>query len=231
MKLYYHPLSSNCQKVLMALYEKAVDFDTAFVDMFDLEANRKYRSEVNPIGKIPSLLTDDGELIPESTSIVEYLDQAFDGNLRLIPLDPDLARRTRQWDRFIDFYVNEPLSKAHQDRLRPAGCGDSFGAERAKQRLKRSYAILDERLARAEWLNGACFSLADCAAAPSLHVGQFAQGFDEFEHVKAYYRRLVERSSWSRIWAEAERYRPQVNADVERMRIGQGWSPQQLAEA
>jgi glutathione S-transferase len=231
MKLYYHPLSSNCQKVLMALYEKDAAFEPAFVDMFDIEANRRYRENINPIGKIPSLLTDEGELIPESSIIVEYVDRASDGALALIPDSPDEARRTRQWDRFIDFYVNEPLSKAHQDRLRPSGRGDPFGAEQARKRLKRSYRILDERLAQTEWLNGSCFSLADCAAAPSLHVGQFAQGFDEFEHVKAYYHRLVARPTWRRIWSEAEQLRPRINADIDVMRVGQGWSARQLAEA
>jgi len=230
LKLYYHPLSSNCQKVLMALQEKSVQFERVFIDMFDVAENRKYRSEVNPIGKIPSVLTDEGEVIPESSIIIEYVDR-YDGRIRLIPEDPEQARRTRQWDRFIDFYVNEPLSKAHQDRLRPQGCGDPFGADQARKRLSRSYAMLDQRLARMEWLNGEAFSMADCAAAPSLHVGQFARGFDEFEHVKAYYRRLAERPSWKTVWGEAEQYRPKVNSDIEIMRIGQGWSQAQLAEA
>jgi len=56
MKLYYNPISTYSQKVLIALYEKGLDFDSEIVNLMDADARAQYR-EVYPLGKIPCLLT------------------------------------------------------------------------------------------------------------------------------------------------------------------------------
>ncbi len=79
LKLYYHPLSSFCQKVLIALYENDTPFVPHLVDLAD-ETSRAEFLKIWPIGKFP-VLRDDAEdqTIPELTTIIEYLGPALPG--------------------------------------------------------------------------------------------------------------------------------------------------------
>src|SRR5688500_5923132 len=111
LKLYFHPLSSFCQKVLIALYENGTPFEPAIVDLMDAVSSAEFR-KVWPIGKFPVLC--DGakdRTIPESSIIIEYLDRHFPGATRFVPEDSDLARQTRFRDRFFDLYLNLPMQK------------------------------------------------------------------------------------------------------------------------
>ncbi len=54
MKLYYHPLSTYSQKVLIALYEKDIEFTPEIVNLMDAEDHSRYR-ETYPMGKAPCL--------------------------------------------------------------------------------------------------------------------------------------------------------------------------------
>ena len=92
LKLYFHPLSSFCQKVLVALYENDTPFEPHVVDLFD-EASSAAFKKIWPIGKFP-VLRDEGRdrMIPESSIIIEYLQQHYPGKTRFVPADAELAR-------------------------------------------------------------------------------------------------------------------------------------------
>ena len=92
LEFYFHPLSSFCQKVLIALYENDTPFTPRFVD-FSGEGERADFLKLWPIGKFP-VLRDDAKdrTIPESSIIIEYLAQNYPGKIALMPADPDLAR-------------------------------------------------------------------------------------------------------------------------------------------
>src|SRR5689334_20819066 len=97
MKLYYNPVSPYSQKALTAFYEKNVSFEPEIVNFRDPAAMEAYR-KVNPLGKVPTLVLEDGWKIPESTIIIEYLEDHFTGK-QLIPAEKDAARQTRFHDR------------------------------------------------------------------------------------------------------------------------------------
>ena len=139
LKLHFHPLSSFCQKVLIALYENDTPFEPHIVDLGD-PAQRGAFQKMWPIGKFPVLRDEARDrTIPESSIIIEYLAQHYPGTTQLVPADPDLAWQTRLRDRFYDLYVNEPMQKIVGDRLRPAGkqgsarrrAGEGAAADRA----------------------------------------------------------------------------------------------------
>ena len=91
LTLHFHPLSSYCRKALIALYENDTPFTPNMVDLGN-EAERAALLKLWPIGKFPVLRDDArGQTIPESTIIIEYLDQYYPGRTRFIPGDPDLA--------------------------------------------------------------------------------------------------------------------------------------------
>jgi glutathione S-transferase len=205
LKLYFHPLSSFCHKVLIALYETGTLFEPRIVDLFGEAA--EYR-KIWPIGKIP-VLRDEAKdrTIPETSIIIEYLAQYFPGKTQLFPTDRDLCRQMRLRDRFYDLYVNVPMQKIVTDKLRPEGRNDSFGVEEARDLLKTSLGMIEEDMASNRWAMGDDFTMADCAAAPALFYANVVMPFQEtHKHAAAYLGRLMERPSFARVLKEAQPY-------------------------
>jgi glutathione S-transferase len=109
LTLHFHPLSSFCQKVLVALYENRTPFTPNIVDLGD-PTQRDALLALWPIGKFPVLVdAARGETIAESTIIIEYLAIHHPGTTQLVPADADLALATRLRDRFFDLYVDMPM--------------------------------------------------------------------------------------------------------------------------
>src|SRR5262245_33329453 len=109
LTLYYHPFASFCQKVLIALYENDTPFRPHLVDLGDPEARAAFL-EVWPAGRFPVLRdAARGRVVPESTSIIEYLAVHHPGPAALVPDDPGRALEVRFRDRFFDLYVDEPM--------------------------------------------------------------------------------------------------------------------------
>jgi glutathione S-transferase len=205
--LHYHPLSSFCQKALIALYENATPFEKVLVNLMDAASRAAYE-QLWPIAKMP-LLRDEARntSVPEATIVIEYLEQYYPGPAPLIPADRDAARETRLRDRFYDLYVNEPVGKIVTDKLRPSGKNDEVGVERARALLEVAYAIIEKEMAARSWAIGETFTLADCAAAPALFYASKVQPFGAARpNTNAYLERLMARPSYARALREAEPY-------------------------
>src|SRR5215203_344980 len=120
LTLYFHPLSSFCQKVLIALYENDTPFEPHLVNLMDEASSAEFK-KIWPIGKFPVLRDDaNARTIPESSIIIEYLAQHYAGKTRLIPADAEHALQCRARDRFYDLHVHMQMQKVVGDRLRPA---------------------------------------------------------------------------------------------------------------
>ncbi len=209
LTLHYHPFSSFCQKVLVALYEREVPFQGVVVNLPDPE-QKAALERLWPMGKFPVLRDEArGVTVPESSLIVEYLDRAHPGPPPLVPAEPDRALEARLWDRFFDHYVELPLQKAVGDTFRPEGARDPHGVAEAHDLLERAYDLLESRLAEgASWAAGGAFTLADCGAAPALFYANMVRPFAGRPHVEAYYARLRSRPSFARAVDEARSFRP-----------------------
>jgi glutathione S-transferase len=206
LTLHFHPLASFCWKALIALYENGIPFTPNQVNLGDA-AERAALLKLWPIGKFP-VLSDDArkETVPESTTIIEYLDRHYAGPTRFLSADPDVALKTRLRDRFLDLYVHLPMQKIVGDRLRPAGAKDPHGVAEARAQLRTSYEMIDTQMAAGGWAMGSDFTLADCAAAPALFYGDQVEPFSEFSNIGAYLERLKARPSFTRVLKEAEPY-------------------------
>jgi glutathione S-transferase len=215
LTLHFHPLASYCWKVLIALYENDIPFTPNKVDLGN-PTERAALLKLWPIGKFP-VLSDDArkQIVPESSIIIEYLDQHYPGPTRFIAADPELARETRLRDRFYDLYVHLPMQKIMVDRLRPADKRDPYGVEEAKAQLRTSYAMIEQQMAAGTWAMGEAFTLADCAAAPALFYGNMAVPFGEgHENLRAFFERLKARTCFARVMKEAEPYFGMVPKEV-----------------
>ncbi|HLY04660.1 MAG TPA: glutathione S-transferase family protein [Rhizomicrobium sp.] len=207
LRLYFHPLSSFSQKVLMALYENGTPFEPEILPAGDTAAIAALK-KIWPIGKFPVLRDEARDrTVPETSIIIEYLAEHYPGPVELVPKDPELARQMRLRDRFFDLHVNVPMQKIFTDRLRPAGANDAFGVEQAKEALATGYRVIDGAMAAKTWALGDRFSMADCAAAPALNYANMAVPLGEdFPHAAAYLARLKSRPSFARALKEAEAY-------------------------
>jgi glutathione S-transferase len=206
LQFFGHPFSSYTQKAEIALYENATPFEFRLLGP-DQPENAAALAAISPLCKFPALL--DGEAaVFEATSVIEYLGVHHPGPVTLIPADAATAAEVRMLDRVFDNYVMTPMQKIVTDGLRPEEHRDLFGIEEARAMLDRIYAWLDDRLAGREWAAGD-FSLADCAAAPSLFYADWAHPIPAAQaNLKAYRARLLARPSVARAVDEARPYRP-----------------------
>jgi glutathione S-transferase len=204
--LHEHPFAAYCWKALIAFYERDVPFERHFVGD---AADRARLAELWPMASIPVLVDDAvGITLPESSTIVEYLDGHGDAP-PLIPSDPAAALQARLWDRVIDGHVMTPMQKIVLDSLRPEGRGDAEGVAEAHAALDRVYALLDAHLAGDDWIAGEAFTLADCAAAPALFYARVVHRWDEerLAGLTRYFTELEARPSVARVIDEAREYR------------------------
>ena len=131
LHLHFHPLSSFCQKVLVALYENDTAFEGHIVDLGN-ETQRTEFKTLWPIGKFPVLRDEATDsTVPELSIIIEYLSQHYPGEVELVPVDADRARQARMRDRFFQPHAEGPMQKIVADRLRPAGRTDPQGVDEA----------------------------------------------------------------------------------------------------
>jgi len=208
LTLYFHPFSSFCQKVLIALYEGDIAFEPHIVDLGD-EKSRAEFAAIWPLAKFPVLRDEANErTIPESTVIIEYLARHHPGAAQLIPADRDAALEVRRWDRFFDLYLELPMQKIVGDRLRAPDSRDPHGVSEARALLRTAYGLIEAQMAGKMWGAGDAFTMADCAAAPALFYADLVEPFgDAHPGLASYFARLLARPSFARVIEEARPYR------------------------
>jgi glutathione S-transferase len=203
LTLYYHPLSSFCHKVLIALYENNVEFERRVIE-FGNEADRAELQAIWPFNKFPVIRDDARQRdVAESTIIIEYLDRYFAGEQPLIPTDWETAFEVRFWDRVFDNYVQRPMQQIVSGRLK----ADQANPTNEHAALKTAYEMINRQMASRTWVSDKHFSMADCAAAPALFYASTLQPFPEdCVHLRDYFERLVTRPSVRRVLEEAKPY-------------------------
>lgn len=108
LTLYHWEPNANSGKPMLALAEKGVAYESHYLDLLNFDQHRSEYLAVNPEGTIPALVHD-GRVLTESTPIMEYVDEAFDGP-PLRPHDPTDRWRMRWWMRYFDAYFAPSVS-------------------------------------------------------------------------------------------------------------------------
>jgi len=204
--LFAHPFASYCQKVLIALYENGTDFTYRKFGPEDPTAMSEL-AQLWPLKKFPVLL-DEGQTYVESSVIIEHLAIRYPGAVELIPKDRQGALEVRMMDRFFDNYVMTPMQRIVADFMRATSDRDPLGVKEARSLLDSAYGWLNGVMTKRAWASGADFSLADCAAAPSLFYSDWVHEIrDEYPQVRTYRARLLARPSVARTVDEARPFR------------------------
>lgn len=204
MKLYSHLFSSYCQKAQIALYENDTPFELRFVE--DAGAMDELTA-LWPMKRFP-ILVDGGQTVFEATSIIEHLAVHHPGPVALLPTDPAAAVEVRMMDRVFDNYVMTPQGRIVFNAMRPEADRDPYGVTEQRAQLDQIYLWLNDRMAGREWATDHGFTLADCAAAPSLFYADWTHRIPaDLVHLHSYRARLLIRPSMARCVEEARRFR------------------------
>jgi len=161
MKLYNLGLSNFASKSRIAIYEKGLNVE--LVDPPGGLSSAEYK-KVSPLGKVPALVLDNGQLIAESELINEYLEDKYPEK-PLLPKDAEGRAKVRSFTRFHDLYLEPPL-RALFPKLFGQQLDDKFIADKvaeANNRLDQLEAMIGSPCAA-----GDMFSLADAALAPTM---------------------------------------------------------------
>lgn len=195
LTLHYHPLSSYCHKVLIAIGVLGIEVEKRLLNLGD-PGERASHLSLWPTGKIP-LLVDGLRPVPESSIMIEYLQRHHAPPGRtLIPDEPDAALDVRLWDRLFDLHVMTPMQALTADLLRPQEERDARGVAKAREDLSSAYAFIDRHLEGRTWVSGSAFSMADCAAAPALfYAVTYVPLSSQHVHLAAYFERLMDHPS------------------------------------
>ena len=203
LEFFGHPFSSYTQKVLIALWADGTDFTYR---MIEDPANMEELKRHSPYGLFPVLI-DDGRPVLESSTIIEHLHAHHRGPNDWIP-EGEVGRRVRFLDRFFDLYVMNNMSKPVFDKIRAECDRDPFGVQKARGDLHTAYDWLEANLGDGPWAVGDTFTMADCAAAPSLFYADWVEEIGPNRPKLAAYRaRLLEHPVVARAVDEGRPYR------------------------
>ncbi len=205
--LFGHHFSSYTQKVLIALYENAIPFEFRSIGPGTPEYSADWLQRW-PLRKFP-LLVDGERNVVETSIIIEYLHLVHPGPVRLLPTDPMAALDVRFLDRFFDLHVMDAAQHAVNGALTGDPVKRQEGLALSVEKLERAYGWLEAQLAGRAWAAGADFTLADCAASPSLFYADWVHRISEaYPVLRAYRARLLARPSFARAVDEARYFRP-----------------------
>lgn len=107
--LYHYVPVANGGKVLIALHEKELPFESRWVDLHKFAQHEPEYLKINPDGQVPTLVHE-GQPVTQTSVINEYLEDAFPDTPKLRPSDPLEIARMRQWNKYIDDHVMQAVS-------------------------------------------------------------------------------------------------------------------------
>ena len=120
MKLYFSALSPFVRKVRVAAMELGLDKKIELVTVATTPvAMSAELAKANPLGKLPTLETDDGELLFQSAVVVEYLD-AVAGGGKIIPANGPERWRVKRTEALADGLMEAAVLVRYETFLRPA---------------------------------------------------------------------------------------------------------------
>jgi glutathione S-transferase len=165
MKLYSAPISPFAARVRAALYYKALPVEVISPPAAGLKCPEFL--ELNPMGKIPLLVLDDGSSLPESETILEYLEDAYPER-PLRPVAPARRAFMRTAIRVTENYVTPPTVRLFP-HLNPAARDVAVVADEVA-RLRTGLKYLGHYVGEGPYVVDRTLSLADCCVLPTLHL-------------------------------------------------------------
>lgn len=188
MKLYGDNRSGNCYKVQLTLALLGRDYEFVPVDILKGDTQAAGFLALNPNGKIPTLVLEDGRSLWESNAIINYLAAGSP----LLPTDNFQLAKVQQWQ-FFEQYSHEPYIAVARFINKYLGLPDDRRGEyEAKQQGGyKALAVMEHQLSQTPYLVGDSVTTADIALfgyTPVAHEGGFE--LSRFPHINAWMQRV-----------------------------------------
>lgn len=184
MKLYSVKLSPYAARVRMAIYAKDLPIEIVYPPEGGTQSP-EYLA-INPLGKVPCLMLDNGTSLPESEVILEYLEDAFPER-PLRPDSPEDRASARLIARIVDLHMGPPGSKLFR-QLDPA-IRNPREVETLLGEVAQALGWLEPLFGPGRYAVGERLSTADCSIAPLLYfLPTFVEGFGRPDLVESHPR-------------------------------------------
>ncbi|MBI5071003.1 MAG: glutathione S-transferase N-terminal domain-containing protein [Deltaproteobacteria bacterium] len=164
MKLFGTNTSPYTRKARLVLLEKGL------AHTYVVAPPREPGSPVtgaNPLGRVPTLLLDDGTAVFDSPVICEYLDALGDAPILIPRGDAEARMRVRRWEALADGIMDSAVV-VRVESLRPAEKQDAATLALHGSAIGRALAHAASALGGREWCEGSALTLADLALASAL---------------------------------------------------------------
>lgn len=195
MKLIGSTTSPYVRKVRIVLAEKRMECDFVREDVWSPDTSI---SQMNPLGKVPVLVLDDGTSLYDSRVIVEYLD-ARAPTAKLIPDENRDRAEVKTWESLADGTNDAAVAMLLEGKRDPAVQQQGW-IDRQRTKVDRALAEMSRALGKNAWCHGKSFSLADVATGVALGylVFRFPQieWQQQYPNLLAHYNKLMERESF-----------------------------------
>ncbi len=192
LKLYYAPgtcaLASH-----IALEEAGAAYDTVRLDFARNEQRGSDYLAVNPKGRVPALVTDQG-VLTETPAILAYLAQVFPA-ANLAPTDPWAFARAQS----VNSYLCSTVHVAHAHKGRgPRWSDDAAAIESMKKKVPQNvtdcFALIERDMLAGPWVLGEAYSVCD---AYLFTIARWLEGdgvdIARFPKVHAHFQRVAAR--------------------------------------
>jgi len=186
MILYAVTLSPFAARVRLALRVKTLDYDMQ-PPPGGSTRSPEYLA-INPIGKLPVLVTDEGLAIAESETILDYLDEQFPAP-SLMPSDPAERVRMRNIIRSFELYATPAMSRLFK-QMDPATRDEAVTAAEIAN-WRNGLGLCDQFVTDAMFAVGGAISKADCVLLPSLLLCEVVASIFELDDPLADCRNLA----------------------------------------
>jgi len=197
MKLLSSTASPYTRKVRIVLAEKKIECEIQPVDVQPVENPVNAH---NPLGKIPTLVLDDGSALYDSRVIVEFLDGKSPIG-RLIPEDLRERVAVRRWEALADGVLDAGLLVRYES-LRDAAERSKAWTDKQLARIRRGMAEMASDLGERPWCHGERYSLADIAVGCCLGWLAFRRPGNtdwhaEYPSLARHYEKLMARPAFA----------------------------------
>ena len=192
LKLYYAPgtcaLASH-----IALEEAGAAYDTVRLDFARNEQRGSDYLAVNPKGRVPALVTDQG-VLTETPAILAYLAQVFPA-ANLAPTDPWAFARAQS----VNSYLCSTVHVAHAHKGRgPRWSDDAAAIESMKKKVPQNvtdcFTLIERDMLAGPWVLGEAYSVCD---AYLFTIARWLEGdgvdIARFPKVDAHFQRMAAR--------------------------------------
>ena len=167
MKLYGSLTSPYVRKIRILIREKNLACEFVVADAWAADSPIP---ALNPLGKVPALALDNGDVLFDSPVIVEYLDSLKAP--ALLPVSGAARWETLRWQALADGMLDATVSRLLELR-RPAEQQSAENVRRQEDKIARSIEYTEQRLSRESWLRENRFTLADLVMAVALEYIDF----------------------------------------------------------